>query len=449
MSRAASPKQLISLVGEKSLLQQTLERVSDRSRFSAPMIIASDEHRFVVAEQCRAVGIQDVAILLEPCGRNTAPALAAAALASHSQGLILVLAADHLISRQDQFMLAVEQAAQLGSQGYLVTFGMTPTYPETGYGYIALGEKLAHGHRIEKFIEKPNLARAQELLAQGGYCWNSGMFLFPVAKLLTELEQHAAPVMTCVRAAFQNAQKSSDFLRLGQADFERAPSISIDYAVMEKTSDAAVIPCDLGWNDIGSWLALWEVGEKDGHGNVAVGDVVSHDCQNSYLRSGKRLMATAGIQDLVVVDTESALLVAAKDRSQDVKKIVDRLREDKRWQADLHPIVHRPWGTYQSLDQGQNFQVKHLQVKPSAKLSYQYHHHRAEHWVVVGGEATIIRDGETNQLGVNRSTYIPAGCKHSLQNLSDPALDVIEVQTGGYLGEDDIVRLDDQYGRIK
>ncbi|NYZ17553.1 mannose-1-phosphate guanylyltransferase/mannose-6-phosphate isomerase [Azospirillum sp. RWY-5-1] len=463
MSRELYPKQLLNLCSDRSMIQDTAARVADSARFAPPLVVCNQEHRFVIAEQFRAIGCPPRAIVLEPFGRNTAAACAVAALmaaADDPDALLLVLPADHLIQDTGAFRRAVDRAALAAAAGRLVTFGITPTAPETGYGYIRRGGALTgpegagpEGAGLEgvfevaAFVEKPNRAVAEGYLADGGYAWNSGMFLFPAAVLLAELERHAPAVLEAARAALAAGSADLDFFRLDPAAFGRAPDLAIDVAVMERTDRAAVVPCELGWTDVGVWSALWEVGARDAAGNVLLGDVVAEGASGCYVRSEHHLTALVGIEDAVVVVTDDAVLVAAKDRAQDVKKVVDRLKKAGRSEPVSHRKVHRPWGSYRSVHAGERFQVKELSVAPGARLSLQRHHHRAEHWVVVNGTALVTRGEEQVFVYENQSIYIPIGAVHRLENPGKVPLTIIEVQSGSYLGEDDIVRLDDSYGR--
>jgi len=454
LSRALSPKQLLPLLSDKSLLQETLLRVNDAERFAPPLVIANDEHRFLVGEQLRAIGVAPQALVLEPQGRNTAPAIAVAALllsAEDPEALLLVLPSDASIGDRSAFLAGVERAAAAARTGALVTFGVTPDRPETGYGYIRRGAAwpgIEGCFAVAEFVEKPDAARAQKMLKAGDYAWNSGMFLLPAKLYLEELaRQDAAMIETCRRALAQ-AKRDLDFLRLEAAAFTAVRSISIDSAVMEHTKAAAVVPVDIGWSDVGSFDALWQVGPKDADGNVGVGDVVTSDTRNSYLRAEHGLVTTLGVEDLVVVATADAVLVAPRSRASDLKQLVAKLERDGRSELKTHPLVERPWGSYRSIHNGERVQVKHIVVKPGGRLSLQYHHKRAEHWVVVRGTARVTRGTEVTMLGEDQSTYIPIGMQHRLENPGDTPVHLIEVQTGSYLGEDDIVRLEDTYGRI-
>jgi mannose-1-phosphate guanylyltransferase / mannose-6-phosphate isomerase len=454
LSRELYPKQLLALTGERTMLQQTALRLSGLAAAS-PVVVCNDAHRFLVAEQLRQLKMDTRAVVLEPFGRNTAPAIALAALAglkiaAGDDPELLVLPADHVIRDVSAFQKAVRTALPAVQQDKLVTFGIVPSAPETGYGYIQRGAETGSGaglFQIARFVEKPSLERAQEFLKSGDYLWNSGMFMFRASRYLQELEKFAPQIARVCRAAFETAQSDLDFMRVDARTFENCPSDSIDYAVMEKTSDAVVVPLDAGWSDVGSWSALHEACDADGHGNVSRGDVISEDSSGNYLYAESRLVATVGLKDHVVVETKDAVLVAPKDRVQDVKKLVTRLKEAGRYEHSLHREVFRPWGSYDSIENGERFQVKRLKVKPGATLSLQMHHHRAEHWIVVSGTARITRGEEVFLLEENQSTYIPIGVKHRIENPGMIPLHIIEVQSGSYLGEDDIVRFDDRYGR--
>ena len=448
LSRDAFPKQFLALVGHDSMLQATWHRVAPLAS-GAPIVVAGETHRFMVAEQLREVGCADATILLEPLARNTAPAIAAAALEATRDGadpLLLVLPSDHVIADADAFRAAVRAASAAAEAGSLVTFGIVPTGPETGYGYIkaAAGEGV---RAVERFVEKPDAATAAAYVASGDYAWNSGMFLFRASAYLAELERHQPAMLAACREALARARRDVDFVRLDQAAFAASPSDSIDYAVMEKTARAAVLAIDVGWNDVGSWAALWQVAEQDGNGNAHHGDVLARDCRDTLAWGDGRLLALLGLRDVVVVDTADAVLVAHKDHVQDVKAIVAELKRRGRAETSLHRKVYRPWGHYDSVDVGERFQVKRITVKPGAALSLQMHHHRAEHWIVVSGTAKVTRGDEVILLGENQSTYIPLGVKHRLENPGVVPLELVEVQSGSYLGEDDIVRFEDVYGR--
>jgi mannose-1-phosphate guanylyltransferase/mannose-6-phosphate isomerase len=453
LSRELYPKQLLALIGERTMLQQTLLRLDGLSAF-APIIVCNEAHRFLVAEQLRQLDIEPRAMILEPVGRNTAPAIALAAHAAlsgagdaSSDPVLLVLPADHVIRDVPAFHKAIHAAAQAAEQGKLVTFGIVPKGPETAYGYIQRGVSYGAVYAIQRFEEKPVEARARELIDSGDHYWNSGMFMFRARRYLQELERFAPQIAQACAAASASAKRDLDFTRIPREAFEACPSDSIDYAVMEKTSDAVVVPLAAGWSDVGSWAALHEASEVDGHDNVARGDVICQDSKGCYLYSESRLVAAVGLTDHVVVETKDAVLVAPKERVQDVKKLVYRLKELGRYEHSLHREVFRPWGSYDSIENGPRFQVKRLKVKPGATLSLQMHHHRAEHWIVVSGTARITRGEEVFLLEENQSTYIPIGVRHRIENPGMIPLHIIEVQSGSYLGEDDIVRLEDKYGR--
>ena len=447
LSREAYPKQFLPLAGDDTMVQATWRRVEALADL-APIVVANEEHRFLVAEQLRQVGAPVPAILLEPVGRNTAPAIAAAALQAMAGGadpLLLVLPSDHVVRDVAGFQRAVREASSAAEAGALVTFGIVPDAPETGFGYIQAeaGDGL---RQVLRFVEKPDAATARSYLDAGGYYWNSGMFLFRASRYLEELARFRPDIVDAVRAAHAAARHDGDFVRLDKDAFSACPSDSIDYAVMEKTADAMVLPVDIGWNDVGSWSALWDVAERDADGNAHHGDVIAVDSRNSYAYA-QLLVALVGVDDIVVVETDDAVLVARKDKVQEVKQVVARLKQEQRSQAVLHREVHRPWGSYDSVDNGGRHQVKRIKVKPGAALSLQMHHHRAEHWIVVSGTAKVTRGDETLLLSENESTYIPLGVKHRLENPGKVPLELIEVQSGSYLGEDDIVRFEDVYGR--
>jgi len=458
LSREAHPKQFLPLLGEQSLLQATWQRVRELPGVATAegaarlIVVANEEQRFLVAEQLHRIDAKPSALILEPVGRNTAPAIAVAAMQAMAEGgdpLLLVLPSDHVVRDEAGFRAAVQAALPVAERGALVTFGIVPTAPETGYGYIRAKEVSAGAAAVavERFVEKPDLATAESYLTAGGYYWNSGMFLFRASRYLDELEKFAPRMLAQCRAALDGAKRDQDFLRLDRAAFEACPADSIDYAVMEKTADAFVLPIDVGWNDVGSWSALWQVAEQDTNGNAHRGDVLALDCTDTLAWGDQRLIALIGLHDIVVVDTDDALLVAHRDRVQDVKEIVARLKREGRSHARLHRKVYRPWGSYDSVDASERFQVKRITVNPGASLSLQMHHHRAEHWIVVNGTARVTCDERVFDLLENQSTFIPQGVRHRLQNLGSTPLELIEVQSGDYLGEDDIVRFDDVYGR--
>lgn len=453
MSREIRPKQLLPLSSPQSLLQNVLGRVADASRFSPPLVICNQEHRFVIAEQCRESGISPAAIMLEPEGRNTAPAVAVAALvltAEDPEAILLVLPSDHIINDEEAFLTAVEVASLAAREGKLVTFGVTPDAPETGYGYIRGGEpidKVPGCYLVERFVEKPDLETAQGYVSEGRWYWNSGMFLLGAQAYLDELARLHPDMLDACRASVEKAGRDLDFLRLDATSFCASPSQSIDYAVMEHTGHAAVMPVTLGWSDVGSWSELWKTGHKDEQGNVAQGKVVLTDVSNSYIRSERPLVAVIGLDDVVVVATDDAVLVSHKDSAQEVKTLVAELKAQGHAEATAHSKIYRPWGAYQCIDAGDSFQAKRLTINPGGILSLQKHQHRAEHWVVVNGTAHITRGEETFELHENESTFIPQGTVHRLENKGDKPLLLIEVQSGNYLGEDDIERLEDVYDR--
>ena len=452
LSRNLFPKQLLALTGERSLIQETVARAAGKG-FGAPLIVCNVEHRFLIAEQMREVGIQPAAIVLETEGRNTAPAAAAAALLVAKQdpgALMLLMPADHVIRDVAAFQTSVARAAAAAREGYLVTFGITPDAPETGYGYIRKGDALASlggCFAVARFVEKPDAATAAGYVASGDYSWNSGMFLFQAGTFLAELERLEPELLSQCRAAVDAGKQDLDFFRLDPASFAKTRSISIDYAVMERTDKAALVPVQMGWSDIGSWDSLWVATERDEAGNAIKGDVLHHGTKNSYLRSEGPLVAAVGVEDMVVVATPDAVLVSHKSASQDVKQIVEQLKAQGRELHNSHRKVFRPWGAYEGIDTGPSHQVKHITVNPGAKLSLQMHHKRAEHWIVVSGEAQVTNGERVFSLKENESTYIPLGAKHRLENLGAEPLHLIEVQSGSYLGEDDIVRFEDTYGR--
>jgi mannose-1-phosphate guanylyltransferase len=449
LSRALFPKQFLPLVNDTSMLQDTLLRLPKNS--CEPVFICNEEHRFLVAEQVRQLSQQQSTILLEPEGRNTAPAIALAAinaLEKDQDALLLVLAADHVIQDVAAFHQAVEQASIAAQQGKLVTFGIVPTHAETGYGYIKKGNEQSSGtFDVAQFVEKPKQIVADEYLASGDYLWNSGMFLFKASRYLEELAKYRGDILENCQQAMKEVEQDLDFLRPNKTAFLACASESIDYAVMEKTDSAVVIPLDAGWSDVGSYSALWEVCEQNEDKNVLKGDVIAQQTTNSYIHSQNKLIATVGVDNLVIIDTPDAVLVANKDKVQEVKKIVEQLKKEQRSEAVIHREVYRPWGKYDSVDSGDRFQVKRITVKPGAKLSVQMHHHRAEHWIVVSGNAKVTIDDNIMLLSENQSAYIPIGAVHALENLGKLPLEMIEVQSGSYLGEDDIVRFEDKYGR--
>ncbi len=450
LSRELFPKQFLPLQGDATMLQVTIERLAGLCD-ARPLVICNENHRFLVAEQLRQLDMLSGNILLEPVGRNTAPAIALAALQAVADGndpLLLVLAADHVIQDTAAFQAAIRRAVPHAESGALVAFGIVARRPETGYGYIRRGEPVGEGaYRISAFVEKPALAVAETYLASGEYDWNSGLFLFRASRYLAELEKFRPDILQVCRQSLAGAQPDLDFVRVDAAIFRTCPDDSIDYAVMEKTAAAVVVPMDAGWSDVGAFSSLWDVLPKDADGNVHRGDVLSHDSCNNLVFAENALVATVGLEDVVIVQTKDAVLVAARDRVQEVKQIVSRLRADGRSEHQVHREVYRPWGKYDSIDAAQRYQVKRITVKPGAKLSVQMHHHRAEHWVVVCGTASVTLNGETRLLCENESVYLPVGAVHALENPGKIPLELIEVQVGPYLGEDDIVRFEDRYGR--
>lgn len=451
LSRQLNPKQFLALTdAQLSMLQSTIRRL-DGLEAVLPLLICNEQHRFLAAEQLRQLGMEQASILLEPVGRNTAPAIALAALQATQQGddpILLVLAADHLIQDVDAFHSSIQAAMPFAIGGKLVTFGIVPTNPETGYGYIEKGKELGEGgFAVNRFVEKPSLDIAEEYLASGEYFWNSGMFMFRASRYLDELERHQPSILSACRRALAASMQDMHFVRVDAATFAACPEDSVDYAVMEKTNDAVMVPLDAGWSDVGSWTALWEASKKDAEGNVFKGDVLDHATRNSFVQADSRLVATLGVEDLVIVETKDAVLVAHKNQVQDVKKLVERIKADNRHEHLNHREVYRPWGMYDAIDSGHRYQVKRITVQPGAKLSVQMHHHRAEHWVVVSGTAKVTNGDKTYLVTENQSTYIPVGQVHALENPGVIPLELIEVQSGSYLGEDDIVRFEDQYGR--
>ncbi len=457
LSRELYPKQFLPLVGERTMIQDTALRSIGLPDITAPIVVCNEAHRFLVAEQLRQVGVEPRSIMLEPAGRNTAPAVAIAALAALSGGtgeqkvqggpLLLVLPADHVLTDIAAFRRAVAAATAAAREGFFVTFGIVPTRPETGYGYIRRGAGQGAVPPVAEFVEKPDAARAQAFVESGNYFWNSGMFLLPAQGYLDELGRLDSAMLAACRKAFDGAQHDLDFVRLDRAAFEACRSDSIDYVLMEKTDRAAVVPLDAGWSDIGSWASLQDVLPADASGNVTRGDVIVESARNCLLYSTERLVAAVGLEGHVVIETKDAVMVAPKSHVQDVKRLVERMKQAGRSEPGLHREVFRPWGSYDSVDAGPRFQVKRLTVKPGAILSLQKHQHRAEHWVVVKGTARITRDDDVFLLNENESTYIPIGAVHRIENPGTEPLQIIEVQSGGYLGEDDIIRLDDNYGR--
>jgi mannose-1-phosphate guanylyltransferase/mannose-6-phosphate isomerase len=453
VSRSLYPKQLLPMTSERTMLQETAQRFAGAPGFAPPLVICNDEHRFIIAAQIQAIGISPQAIVLEPLGRNTAPAAAVAALTLQERSpdtLMLLAASDHVIDDVAALLEVVRLGAPAATAGRLVTFGIKPTRPETGYGYIRRGEELKGSpgvYAVQKFVEKPDRKTAERFLAGGDHLWNASLFLFSPEVYLKELGRHAPEILAKAQEALKRGRRDLDFVRLDRETFAACPAISIDYAVMEHTDKAAVVPADIGWSDVGSWSVLWERGDKDADGNVMLGDVVIEDGRGNFIRSDDRLVAALGVENLVIVASKDAVLVAAKDRDQDVKRIVDRLAKAGRSEVSQHARVYRPWGFFETLHLGPGTQVKLIEVNPGAALSLQYHHKRAEHWVVVTGEAWIVRGDDNFALKENESTYIPIGMQHRLENRRETPLRLIEVQVGTYLGEDDIVRLEDRYKR--
>jgi mannose-1-phosphate guanylyltransferase len=452
LSRAGFPKQFLDLFQGQSLFQMTLLRLKGLNPSSKPMVICNEAHRFIISEQAQAIDVSLSSIMLEPSPRNTAPAIAIAALELTKQGkpgaIMLVLPSDHVIMNEKAFVSACEEAKTLAEDGYLVTFGIKPTKPETGFGYIKATKKLSGaGFEIDEFVEKPNLETAKTYLSSGHYFWNSGMFMFKASLILKELSTYHPEMVEACERAINEGVPDLGFFRLNENAFKLSPSESIDYAVMEKTKHAAMVTLDAGWSDVGAWPAVRELQEKDEHGNAGHGDFMTQDAKNNYVHSEKRLVTLLGVEDLMVIETADAVMVAHKDRAQDVKQLVDTLKKDDRTEIDAHKKIFRPWGSFDEVDRGERFQVKRIVVKPHEKLSLQLHHKRAEHWVVVAGIAKVQIGDEIKILSENESIYIPKETKHSLENPGDTNLEIIEVQTGSYLSEDDIVRFEDPYGR--
>ncbi len=453
LSRELYPKQFLTLTGKHSMLQQTVARLSGIAH-AAPVLICNEEHRFIAAEQMRLGGYAHGGIILEPVGRNTAPAIALAALQAVDDAvdgddpILLVLAADHIIENEQAFRNSVEKALSFAEKGQLVTFGIVPTAPETGYGYIQAAGQEGDAFFVKEFVEKPDLETAQKYLASGNYYWNSGMFLFKASRYIEELAKFAPEMLDVCKRAIAQSSKDVEFIRVNKAIFSTCPNDSIDYAVMEKTDAAMVVPMDAGWSDVGSFSALWEVSKKDESQNVITGDVITVDSSNNYIYSENKLVTAVGVDNLVIVETKDAILVANKDQVQNVKAIVKKLKEEGRTEQKLHREVYRPWGKYDSIDSGKRDHVKRITVKPGEKLSIQKHFHRSEHWIVVSGTASVLNGDKTILLTENESTYIPLGTIHALENPGKIPLEMIEVQTGSYLGEDDIVRFEDRYGRV-
>ncbi len=457
MSRELNPKQFLSLCSDQTMLQDTMSRLQGVEGLAPPVVVCNEEHRFLVAQQMRDIGVEVDKIILEPVGRNTAPAICAAAEYIHSKSgakddVMLILAADHVIQNKDAFHEAIESGRRVAQQGLLITFGIVPDKAEIGYGYIKRAESLSteeNAYKVAQFVEKPDRETAQKYYESGAYYWNSGMFMFKASAILQELETLSGEIYQAVKKAVSEGAKDLDFCRLDNASFTASPSDSIDYAVMEKTAKAVVIPLDADWNDVGAWSALWEINSRDEDGNVLQGDVLKYDVTNSYIHAEERMIAVVGMDNCIVVETADAVLVADMDRAQDVKQIVNQLKASGREEALLHQRVYRPWGSYETLEETERFKVKRIIVTPGAKLSLQMHHHRAEHWVVVKGTAKIICGEQEFVLTEDQSNYIPLGTQHRLENPGVIPLELIEIQTGSYLGEDDIVRFDDTYGRVE
>ncbi|PST85890.1 mannose-1-phosphate guanylyltransferase/mannose-6-phosphate isomerase [Photobacterium sp. NCIMB 13483] len=448
LSRTLYPKQFLSIISKATMLQETVERLDDIEH-QDPLFICNEEHRFIVAEQLRLGGLDNSGIILEPVGRNTAPAIALAALKALADGddpLLLVLAADHVIQNTDAFLASIEHAIVEAEKGSLVTFGIVPLKPEIGYGYIRRGIQVSeYAYKVNAFVEKPDLMTAQEYIETNEFYWNSGMFLFKASRYLAELEKYSPEILRVCQSAFSSNRIDLDFIRLDEVLFSSCPDDSIDYAVMEKTQDAVVVPMDANWSDVGSWSSLWEVNPKDVDGNAIRGDVLTQNTVNSYIYSQNKLVATVGVEDLIVVETKDAVLVAHKDKVQDVKGIVEQLKAANRDEYLQHREVYRPWGTHDEIAEGDRFHVKHVMVKPGERTATQMHYHRAEHWVVVKGTAKVINGDKTFLLSENESTYIPIGAPHSIENPGQIPLEIIEVRSGAYLSENDVVRIE-EYG---
>jgi mannose-1-phosphate guanylyltransferase/mannose-6-phosphate isomerase len=454
LSRQQYPKQFLPLLGNKSMFQEALLRLKGVSNLTDPIIVCNEDHRFIVAEQLNQIGINNAAIILEPIGRNTAPAIASAAMQiindiDKKNSIMLVLSADHEINDTDEFLKTINIAKIYAKKGRLVTFGIVPNSPNTGFGYINyIDEMSSEVCEVKKFVEKPDHKTAESYLKDGCYLWNSGMFMFDPSQLLMELSDHCVEIVNAVKKSFDNATQDLDFIRLEKQFFESSPSNSIDYALMEKSNNVVVVKLDAGWSDVGSWASLYQISEKDKNGNVLKGDIFAEETYNSYIDSGNHIIATIGVSNLVIVDTPDATLIASKDQSHKVQKIVKNLQSSDREEHANNRKVFRPWGWYDSIESGLNFQVKRLHVNPGAKLSLQMHRKRAEHWVVIDGVANVINGDKTFELVKGESTYIPIGVTHSLENKTSNILEIIEVQSGVYLGEDDIFRFEDIYGRV-
>jgi mannose-1-phosphate guanylyltransferase/mannose-6-phosphate isomerase len=452
LSRKQRPKQFLPVINNLTLFQSTLLRLKDITNLEPALMVCNESHRYMVAEQLQELNLENQGIILEPVGRNTAPAITLAALhlkQKNKDAHLLVLPADHVITNTNELHKAIEQATTAADDNYLTTFGIIPTHAETGYGYIRKGININNNtFLVDGFVEKPKSEIAQQYLDSGNYLWNSGMFLFKASRYLEELEKYYPSILEICSKALPE-ENNNEFISISEKEFSECPNISIDYAVMEKTNAAAVVPLNAGWNDVGAWSAVWDIGEKDQNGNVLRGDTLLQNAHQNLVYTEQRLVALVGVDNLVVIDTKDATLVAHRDQVQDVKKIVDQLNTDNRSEANIHREVNRPWGSYDCIDNGKRFQVKRIVVKAGEKLSLQMHHHRAEHWIVVSGTAQVRCGDKTFLLTENQSTYIPLGETHSLANPGKVPLEIIEVQSGSYLGEDDIVRFEDQYGRVK
>ena len=453
LSRNQYPKQYLPLSSDKTMLQETILRLNGLNNIANPIIICNREHRFLVAEQCQQIDIENPTIILEPVGRNTAPAIAVGALQSFKNtedSVLLILSADHVIQNVEAFHQAIKLASQKAQDGKIVTFGITPTHSNTAYGYIKVLKGLDNGIQVvEKYDEKPNLETAQSYIKQGNYFWNSGMFMFKASTLIDELNTHTPEIITTVNEALKNARQDVNFIHLEKLAFETSPSISIDHALMEKSDNVIVVPLDAGWNDVGSWSTLYDISEKDSNGNVLKGDVITKGTTNTYVYASNHMITTIGLDNIIVIDTPDATLIAKKDRVNEVKSIVKSLQVKGRYEANSNLKVYRPWGWYDSIEMGEYFQVKKLHVNPWGKLSLQMHYKRAEHWVIISGTATVTNGDNVYTLEEGQSTYIPIETKHSLENKNNEKLEIIEVQSGSYLGEDDIIRFEDNYGRVK
>lgn len=453
LSRELYPKQFLTVATEVSMLQQTVMRLNNIEH-TKPLLICNEEHRFIAAEQMRVANLEHAGIILEPVGRNTAPAIALAALQALNSAhdgedpVLLVLAADHVIEDITAFEKAVKKALPIAIDNKLITFGIVPTAPETGYGYIKLGEQFDSAFTVNQFVEKPNLETAEKYINSGNYLWNSGMFMFKASRYIEELAKYAPEILSACERSIATQSEDLEFIRVNKESFECCPDNSIDYAVMEKSKDVMVVPMDAGWSDVGSFSALWDISDKDANKNALKGDVITIESTNNYINAENKLVATVGVDNLVVIETKDAILVANKDKVQDVKKVVNELKRRGRTEHKIHREVYRPWGKYDSIDHGKRDQVKRITVNPGEKLSIQKHHHRSEHWIVVSGTASVLNGDKTILVSENESTYIPLGTIHALENPGKIPLEMIEVQTGSYLGEDDIVRFEDRYGRV-